>query len=75
MPIWLCNSGVADSLADTVMRVVTSNKRYAQSILQKSFDFSLDLSIEVSRLEIATTDISDIGSAVTSRNSAFNEEL
>lgn len=74
MPIWLCNGGVADALADTV-KAVTSNKRYAQSILQKSFDFSLDLSIEVSRLEIATTDISDIGSAVTSRNSAFNEEL
>ena len=75
MPIWLCNGGVADSLTDTVMRVVTSNKQYAQSILQKSFDFSLDLSIEVSRLEIATTNISVIGSAVTSRNSAFNEEL
>jgi hypothetical protein len=75
MPICLCTGGKDDPSFVIPKLRMTSSRRYAQSTLQNSLAFSLDLNIEVSRFEIAASDILDIGSAFTSRNMAFNGEL
>jgi hypothetical protein len=75
MPICLCTGGSVDSSIAFSKLIMTSNSRYAQSTLQNSLAFPLDLNIEDSRFEIAVSDILDMGSAFTSRNRAFKGEL
>ena len=56
MAIFLCNGGGVKP-SETSELTMTSNKQYAQSRLQNSLDFSLDLNIEDSQFEIAMVDI------------------
>ena len=74
-PIFWCIGGELDPSFTISMLIRTSSKRYAQSRLQNSFAFSLDFNSEDSRFEIAADDMSDMGSAFTSHNKAFKEEL
>jgi hypothetical protein len=76
IPIFPCNGVSFESAIVSFSNPKnTSNKRYAQSKLHSSFAFPRDLSIEVSRFEMATADIPAMKSAFASRNKAFKGAL